>query len=178
MDEHAAIGPQPAGGDGDPAPYLAHLEKINDIYLDQIKLADQKAAFIITFLLAFLISSAEGSSVFSMKRYESGNLPLMVLSAILAIAVAYAMVSAILVVLPRRSGKSTSLYWGGWAANRDAFLSAHQQRDPKYLFAEYLNSVDNLAVINISKYRYVGHAFRGLTVAVLAYLLILTVGST
>ena len=48
--------------------YVAHLEKINTVYYDQIKIADQKAAFIFTFMLAFLVSSAEGSSVFKMER--------------------------------------------------------------------------------------------------------------
>ena len=157
--------------------YLAHLEKINTVYYDQIKIADQKAAFIFTFMLAFLVSSAEGSSVFKIERYQTGSWAMVVLSAILAIAVAFSLVNAILVVLPRHSVKASSLYWGAWPANRGAFISAHDGRDPDYLFQEYLNNVDNLAVINRSKYRHVGHAFRGLIIAVLAYLAILIVGS-
>ena len=82
-----------------------------------------------------------------------------------------------MVVLPRHRIKASSLYWGAWPANRDAFIAAHGGRDPDYLFQEYLNNVDNLAVINRSKYRHVGQAFRGLVVAVLAYLMILIVGS-
>jgi hypothetical protein len=163
------------GEDG--KPYLAHLEKINTVYYDQIKIADQKAAFIFTFMLAFLVSSAEGSSVFKLERYQTGTWALVVLSAILAIAVAFSLVNAILVVLPRHRAKASSLYWGAWPANRDMFMAAHGARDPDYLFRQYLNNVDNLAGINRSKYRHVGHAFRGLIVAVLAYLLILIVGS-
>ena len=75
---------------------------------------------------------------------------------------------------PRRAAappaKASSLYWGAWPA-------AHEARDPDYLFKEYPNNVDNLAVINRSKYRHVGHSFRGLVIAVLAYLLMLIVGS-
>ena len=81
--------------------YLVHLERINSVYYDQIKIADQKAAFIFTFMLAFLVSSAEGSSVFRMERYQTGSWALIVLSAILAVAVAFSLVNAILVVLPR-----------------------------------------------------------------------------
>ena len=157
--------------------YLVHLERMNSVYYDQIKIADQKAAFIFTFMLAFLVSSAEGSSVFRIERYQSGSWALIVLSAIMAVAIAFSLVNAILVVLPRHRGKASSLYWGGWPANRDLFIAAHEARDPDYLFNEYLNNVDNLAVINRSKYRHVGHSFRGLVVAVLAYLLMLIVGS-
>src|SRR5262249_9049151 len=143
------------GTEADAREYLVHLEKINSVYYDQIKIADQKAAFIFTFMLAFLVSSAEGSSVFKMQRYMGDNWPLMISSAFLAGAVAISLVSAILVVLPRHRAKSTSLYWGGWKANREMFIAAHDARDPNYLFNEYLSNVDNLAMINRSKYRHV-----------------------
>jgi hypothetical protein len=157
--------------------YLVHLQQINSVYYDQIKIADQKAAFIFTFMLAFLVSSAEVGGVFKIARYETGNWPLVVVSGVLAIAVAVSLVSAILVVLPRHRNKASSLYWGAWPGNRDMFIAAHAARDPDYLFQEYLNNVDNLALINRSKYRHVGHSFRALIIAVLAYLLILVVGS-
>ena len=118
--------------------YLVHLERMNSVYYDQIKIADQKAAFIFTFMLAFLVSSAEGSSVFRMERYQTGSWPLIVLSAVLAVAIAVSLVSAILVVLPRHRTKATSLYWGAWPANRELFIAAHEARDPDYLFNEYL----------------------------------------
>jgi hypothetical protein len=161
----------------DEQPFLDHLEAINTVYYDQIKIADQKAAFIFTFILAFLISSAEGSGVFQLQRYHSGNWPTAVLSAILALAVAASLVSAILVVLPRHRAKATSLYWGAWSAeNRQKFIAAHEARDPDYLFNEYLTNIDNLALINRSKYRHVGTSFRALIIAVLAYLMILMAG--
>jgi hypothetical protein len=161
----------------DEQPFLDHLQAINNVYYDQIKIADQKAAFIFTFILAFLISSAEGSGVFTIQRYTTGAWVSIVPSAILALAVAVALVSAIFVVLPRHRAKATSLYWGAWSAeNREKFIAAHEARDPDYLFNEYLANIDNLAIINRSKYRHVGTAFRALIVAVLAYLLILMIG--
>jgi len=171
--------PTPAAGEfeEDEQPFLDHLEAINNVYYDQIKIADQKAAFIFTFILAFLISSAEGSGVFKVQRYMTANWASIVPSGILALAVAVALVSAIFVVLPRHRAKATSLYWGAWSAeNRQKFIAAHQARDPDYLFNEYLANIDNLAMINRSKYRHVGMAFRALIVAVLAYLLILMTG--
>src|SRR6187399_1926603 len=121
--------------------YLVHLERMNSVYYDQIKIADQKAAFIFTFMLAFLVSSAEGSSVFRMERYHTGSWAVIVLSSVMAVATALSLVNAILVVLPRHRTKASSLYWGAWSANRDLFIAAHEARDPDYLFKEYLNNV-------------------------------------
>jgi len=101
--------PTPAAGEfeEDEQPFLDHLEAINNVYYDQIKIADQKAAFIFTFILAFLISSAEGSGVFRVQRYMTGNWASILPSGILALAVAVALVSAIFVVLPRHRANAT-----------------------------------------------------------------------
>ena len=61
--------------------YIKHLIKVNDIFYDQISTADQKAAFIFTFMIAFLISSTEGKQVFSLARYQSGEPVAIILSA-------------------------------------------------------------------------------------------------
>lgn len=156
--------------------YLDHLKKINDIYYDQIRIADQKAAYIFTFMLAFLVSSAEGRGVFKLQRYLTGDPLAIALSAILALAVVVSLVSAILVVLPRHRSTSTSLYWAGWHANREPFLAASAALDQSYLFEQYLGNVDNLSAINRAKYRFVGFAFRGLLVAVVTYVLLLGAG--
>lgn len=160
----------------DPKHYLDHLKKINDVFYDQIKTADQKAAYIFTFMLAFLITSAEGRGVFNLERYQSSGTVAIILSGALALAVVVTVVSAILVVLPRARGKATSLYWGGWPANREVFIEASRTGDPDYLMREYLGNVDNLSAIAGSKFRFVGLAFRGLVVTVLAYVLLLTLG--
>ena len=153
--------------------YLDHLRKVNDVFYDQIKIADQKAAYIFTFMVAFMVTSAEGRGVFTWSRYANGGLVLSLLSGVLALAVCVSAISAIMVVLPRVRTGSTSLFWGGWRANRDAFMAAAEQGDPAYLFREYLGNVDNLALIAGMKYRFVALAFRALTVAVLAYVALL-----
>lgn len=153
--------------------YLDHLKKINDVFYDQIRIADQKAAYIFTFMIAFLISSAEGRQIFRLERYQSGEPIVIALSALVGIAVLVSLVSAILVVLPRHVTASTSLYWGGWAANRAGFMRAKEGGDQAYLFNEYLTNVDTLSEINSSKYRYVGLAFRGLMATVVGYVLLL-----
>jgi hypothetical protein len=153
--------------------YIDHLKKINDTFYDQIKIADQKAAYIFTFMLAFLITSSEGRASFKWQRYVDGELPLVIFSAAMALAAACALVSAILVVLPRRRGGSTSLFWGGWETHRAQVIEAGRRNDPDFIFQEYVANIDSLALIAKAKYRYVTTAFRSLIVMVLAYLLLL-----
>ena len=170
----------PQGGEykkTDSAGYTDHIRKINDVFYDQIRIADQKAAYIFTFMLAFMISSAEGRGVFSLERYMQDNIPAALISALLAMAVVISLVSAILVVLPRsRVGSSTSLYWGTWAVHRQKLIEARERDDPDYILSEYLGNADNLADIARSKYKFVAIAFRGLVIAVIAYVLLLIFG--
>ena len=161
----------------DPKLYLDHLRKINDVFYDQIRIADQKAAYIFTFMIAFLVSSTEGRGVFTLNRYLAGDPLVMLLSAALAISAIVSMVCSIMVVLPRHRATSTSLYWGGWPDNRTAFIAAHDTADPEYLFREYIGNVDNLSAINRSKYRHVAVSFRALIVTVVSYILLLGVGA-
>ncbi|HEY5817958.1 MAG TPA: Pycsar system effector family protein [Mesorhizobium sp.] len=153
--------------------YLDHLKKVNDVFYDQAKIADQKAAYIFTFMVAVLITSAEGRNIFQMHRYMEVALPVVVFSAIMMAASAVALVSSILVVLPRRAKGSTSLFWGGWQKHRHEFTTAAETDDSHYLFNEYLSNIDNLAVIATAKYRFVTLAFRALLVMALAYLALL-----
>ncbi|MEO4001481.1 Pycsar system effector family protein [Mesorhizobium sp. CAU 1732] len=156
--------------------YLDHLKKVNDVYYDQIKIADQKAAYIFTFMLAFLISSAEGRGVFSIKRYMNEAWLPVFMSGLMAIAVLCSLIAAVLVVLPRKASAGTSLYWGAWPANRARFIEADRTGDPEFLTREYLGNVDALAAIARKKFRFVALAFRGLLATVVAYVLLLTFG--
>jgi hypothetical protein len=155
--------------------YLDHLKKVNDVFYDQIKIADQKAAYLFTFMLAFLVTSADGRSVFSLNRYLYDPWASAIVSAIMAVAVMTTLISAIMVVLPRNAGRGTSLYWGAWPENRTGFLEANRSGDPEFLTREYLGNVDNLAAIARGKFFFVGMAFRGLLVSVTAYVALLMV---
>lgn len=153
--------------------YINHIRKVNDVFYDQIKISDQKAAYIFTFMLAFLISSAEGRGVFTFARYTEGSWAMAILSGGLAIASVASILSAILVVLPRRAEKTTSLFWGTWPQHRQIFEHAAQKSDVSYLFHEYLDNADVLSLIARQKYRCVSYAFRGLVFTVIAYILLL-----
>ncbi|MBB2683520.1 hypothetical protein CPT32_18850 [Rhizobium sophoriradicis] len=166
---------RPSSGDVG-SEYFDHIKKINDIFYDQIKISDQKAAYIFTFMLAFLVSSSEVRAVFSPTRYVSGAPSSILFSGLLAAASVFSILSAILVVLPRRLGTSTSLFWGAWPKHRDLFFEAALRRDARYLFDQYLENAEILSCIARSKYRCVTFAFRGLMVSVIAYVLLLAAG--
>ena len=83
--------------------HFNHIKKVNDVFYDQLRSADQKAAYIFTFMLAFLMWSAEGQGVFQLSRYTGSAHLWAVASAILAASVVLTIVCAILVLLPRRA---------------------------------------------------------------------------
>ncbi|WEX73860.1 DUF5706 domain-containing protein [Sinorhizobium numidicum] len=168
----------PSEGKGQGAPstaYYEHIRKINDVFYDQIKMSDQKAAYIFTFMFAFLVSSEEGRSVFTWSRYTEGEMLPVILSAALALASMFSLVCAILVVLPRKSATSTTLFWGAWSVHRDSFSKAADHGDVSYLFRQYFENADALSAIACSKYHFVNLAFRGLLVTVLAFVGLLAV---
>ncbi len=67
--------------------YFDHIRKVNDVFYDQIKISDQKAAYIFTFILAFLVSSSEVRGVFSLDRYLNGTFVGIVASLLLGMIV-------------------------------------------------------------------------------------------
>lgn len=158
--------------------YFEHIKKVNDTFYDQIKAADQKAAYIFTFLIAFMISSAEGRNVFRFSQYMDENIVKVIASALLAIALVASMLTAIMAVLPRVRTTATSLFWGTWHLNIEKVRAAHDRMDQDYLFNEYLENATNLSLIARSKYRFVGYAFRALALAILSYVLLLISGAT
>lgn len=153
--------------------YFDHVRKINDVFYDQIVISDQKAAYIFTFMLAFLVSSSEGKEVFTWSRYLTSTPQAMVFSALLALSSVASMLAAIMVVLPHQAKKSTSLFWGTWSRHRSVLEEAALRGDRDYLFRQYLDNADVLSSIARRKYRFVTYAFRSLVVTVLAYVLLL-----
>lgn len=164
-----------AGQAGPPSAYYDHIRKINDVFYDQIKMSDQKAAYIFTFMFAFLVTSQEGQGVFTWHRYVEGHVLPVIFSAAVALASIFSIISAILVVLPRKSATSTTLFWGAWLAHRNSFFEAAAAGDSTYLFRQYAENADALSAIACGKYRCVTYAFRGLLATVLAYICLLAV---
>ncbi|MBB6179344.1 Pycsar system effector family protein [Pseudorhizobium flavum] len=155
--------------------YFSHVKKINDVFYDQVKISDQKAAYIFTFLLAFLVTSSDGREVFSMGRYLESDVASNLAAALLAVASVTSLLCAVLVVLPRNVPRSTSLFWGTWPQHRPLLVQAVRASDSNYLFNQYLENADILSLIARRKYWFVSLSFKSLVVTLIAYVLVLVV---
>lgn len=176
VEQRQAMPDRAPGGTDEVAPeHFDHIRRINDVFYDQIKICDQKAAYIFTFMLALLVTSTESRAVFTWSRYAGADLATTVFSGLLAFALVFSIVSAILVVLPRRVDKATSLFWGAWSHHREDFRQAALKRDIAYLFEQYVDNADALSAIAREKYRFVGFAFRGLLLTIIAYVALLAI---
>lgn len=149
--------------------YLEHLAETNRIFADQIKTADQKSAYVFTFMLAVLAWSSEVRQAFSWTHFSQADPAIMIVSAVLVSAIVVCLASAVLVVLPRsRPGKSL-FFWGAWPGVADRLVAARNGEDGDFLFAEYLQNTRTLAAICQTKYRLVAFSLRALLCTVVAY---------
>ncbi|MGA1803706.1 Pycsar system effector family protein [Rhizobium sp. HT1-10] len=151
------------------ASHLDHVIKINDSFHEQIKSSDQKAAYIFTIMLAFLATTTDRNAAISIGQFTRSLNVGAVEEVCFALASIVAFVGAIMVVIPRHIPKSTSLYWRGWKQHREILRGAAQTGDRGYLFDQYIENADVLALIAGKKSWWVGVAFRGLLVAALSY---------
>ena len=153
--------------------YLDHLKGINATFYDQLKVVDQKAAYVFTFLIAMMIWSQEVRQHFASlaEPAASGD---WILSLALAASLTIAAVSAILVVVPRDKRGGGSLYWGAWPEAGTRLGEHRSAFDPGPFADEYRANVENLADICRQKYRLVRLSYLGLLVGVVSYVLAIT----
>jgi hypothetical protein len=110
--------------------HIDYLKTINQTFHDQIRSADQKAAYIFTFLIALVAWSPEMRKVFSW----TGDVPFPSatwgLCLILVVALSTALVCVALVLLPRRRNGGVSLYWAAWPEAGERLEHAARRADP------------------------------------------------
>src|SRR3712207_3234017 len=80
---------------------LDYLKTVNQTFYDQIRMADQKAAYVFTFLIAILIWSSDMRQVFFWVNTPPTWSPRWVLSFLFAASLIFALICAALVILPR-----------------------------------------------------------------------------
>ena len=112
---------------------------------DQIKAADQKAAYILTFLFVLLIWSSDMRQVFFWVNVDNGISLRWVLSLVQVIALA------------------------------EALTVAMQADDKDFLIEQYLVNIASLTTMCRKKYFMVGLAFRGLIGALFCHVVALIV---
>ncbi|MEX6507823.1 Pycsar system effector family protein [Jiella sp. M17.18] len=156
--------------------HFDHLVEANRIFADQIKTADQKAAYIFTFVLALVVWSAETRRAFSWEHLASAHLLSLAATMLLLGSIAVALIAAICVVLPRsRPGRSV-LFWGAWPAAGERLEAARERGDSSFVYDDYLQNTTTLAAICQAKYRLVRLAFRSMIFVVTSYGLLLVIG--
>lgn len=154
-------------------PYLQHLTEANKIFADQIKAADQKAAYVFTFLLAMLVWSSETRRAFNWEHLAAATPLTQVVSVVLSLSIITSLVSAVLVVAPRSRPGRSLFFWGAWPTAGERLIAARRSEDDEFLFAEYMENTRTLAAICQSKYRTVAIALRALLCTVIAYAILL-----
>lgn len=155
-------------------PYLQHLTEANKIFADQIKAADQKAAYVFTFLLAMLVWSSETRRAFNWEHLAAAT---QIVSVVLSLSILTSLVSAVLVVAPRSRPGRSLFFWGAWPTAGERLIAARRSEDDEFLFAEYMENARTLAAICQSKYRTVAIALRALLCTVVAYAILLFAAS-
>ncbi len=153
--------------------FFDHLKEVNRTFYDQVRGADQKAAYIFTFMLALLVWSSEARELFTVHRYEGASWLVIALSTVAAAALCLTLFSAIWVVLPRQRSGGSSLFWGNWDAAGERLMKAAETAEAGYLVNEYRTNISHLAAICRTKYFWVGVAFRSLVVTIAAHLALL-----
>src|SRR3546814_6699218 len=127
--------------------YTDYLKTINQTLYDQIKTADQKAAYIFTFLIALLVWSTEVRKVFLWMDTTEWFTPVWALSILLVTSLTFAIVCASLVLLPRNRKGGVSLYWGAWPEAGDRLTQAILTDDNAFIAGEYEANARHLAAI-------------------------------
>lgn len=158
-------------------PFLQHLMDANRGFVDQIRVADQKAAYIFTFILALVVWSGETRRALNVQNFSIASPATQLASVLLLLSLLTALCAAICAVLPRARPGTSVLYWGAWPNAAARFEEARSQQDATFIQKDLMQNTQTLATICQAKYRLVRLAFRALLVAIFAYISLLIVPS-
>jgi hypothetical protein len=148
---------------------LAYVKGVNDLFYDQVKVADQKATYIMTIIVFLLVWSPDVRRLFFWRETDPHFSAMFFLSAVLIAALLVALGSALLVVIPRRLKGGTVMFWGSWPQAREAALAIAASADRDALAKTYIDNAEKLAAICRSKYRFVSISFIALLIALAAH---------
>jgi hypothetical protein len=156
---------------------IDYVKTINQTFYDQVKTADQKAAYVFTFLVAILIFWSSDikkglggivlSDLISLRWF---------LTFCFAAALCFTIACAALVIFPRVRPSNVALFWGAWPAAADRLRNVPDFTASHFVVEEYIENIYHLAAICQHKYQYVSFAYRGLLATILFHISILTLG--
>lgn len=146
-----------------------YLMDVNRGFGDQLRGADQKAAYIFTFLIAFLVYSEGTRRAFAWTLYAQSFGFKQALSVLLTASLTIALVAAVATVLPRRAAGRSLMFWGAWPKAGHDLHAARHGIWPDVLFEDAMINANTLAELCSRKYRCVQIAFQALLATILAY---------
>ena len=156
---------------------IDYVKTIHVTFHDQLRTADQKAAYVFTFLVAILVFWSTGlKSGLAMVTLSDLISVRWFLTFCFACALCYTIACVALVIQPRVRPSRTATFWGTWPAAADSVRNIPEFKASHFVFDDYIENVDNLAAICQHKFRYVGLAYRGLGAMILLHISILTFG--
>jgi hypothetical protein len=156
---------------------VEHLRNVNHIFLEQVKTADQKAAYVWSFLIAILIFWSQDVKKGFIWILSPQFLTLQwTLSLLFTAALFFTIVCATLIVLPRVRPSQVSLFWGAWPAAGDRLKNLKADGVPEFVADEYMQNIETLATICRNKFRFVGYAQLGLIATVVFHILNVAAG--
>ncbi len=146
-----------------------HLKDINRSFGEQLRVADQKAAYILTVVLAFVVTSAEAKAAFNVGAYRTLPALNVIVNLSLVLSVTFAMICAVSTIMPRIGRGGTTLYWGAWPSAGQTLVEARKGSSADFLFEERLRSTEALASICARKFALIRLSIGALFVAVASY---------
>ena len=151
---------------------VEHLRNVNYIFLEQVKVADQKAAYVWSFLVAILIFWSQdvkkGFIWITSPQVFSAQ---WILSLLFSASLFFTIICATMIVMPRVRPGQVSLFWGSWPAAGERLKNLPAEDVTEYVANEYMKNVETLAFICQNKFRFVGYAQLGLIATVVFHVL-------
>jgi hypothetical protein len=150
---------------------------VNLTFYDQVKAADQKVAFVFTFIAAILIfwSSSFKKGFTGVALSDLTSLRWLLTYCFFA-ALCFTITCAGLVIFPRVRPSDVSLFWGAWPAAARKVRKVPDFTSSHFVLDEYVENSHHLAAICQHKFRFVGLAYRGLFAMILFHISTLTLG--
>lgn len=128
-------------------PFLQHLIDANRGFVDQIRVADQKAAYIFTFVLALMVWSTETRKALSLQHLTTSGPLVLIVTLVLLSSILIALGAAICVVLPRARPGSSVFYWGAWPGAGQRLVEAKTANDIDFIHKDLMQNTETLAII-------------------------------
>jgi len=155
---------------------IDYVKTIHQTFHDQLKTADQKVAYVFTFLVAILVFWSSTFKMGAMARPSDLISLRWFLTFCFGYALCYTIACVTLVIRPRVRPSKVALFWGTWPAAADSVRNIPEFKASHFVFDEYIENIGNLAAICQHKFRYVGLAYRGLGAMILLHISNLTLG--